>query len=68
MLLSVIHGVINDYYHPELIRLYKRILGDLDFKITSLSNSEYISSNYKKLNYLKFELVYLYLHQLQLSE
>ena len=47
--------VINDYYHPKLIKLYRRILIDLDFEEISLSNSEYIFSNYKKLDYLKFD-------------
>lgn len=55
MLLSVINDVINDYYHPELIKLYRKILIDLDFEVTTLSNSEYIFSNYKKLDYLKFD-------------
>lgn len=51
MLLSVINDVINDYYHPELIKLYKKILIDLDFEVTG----QYILFNYKKLNYLKFD-------------
>ena len=55
MLLSVINDVINDYYHPELIKLYRKILIDLDFKLTSLFNSEYILSNYKKFDNLKFD-------------
>ena len=41
MLLSVINDVINDYYHPELIKLYRKILIDLDFEVTTF-NSEYI--------------------------
>ena len=54
MLLSVINDVINDYYHPELIKLYRKILIDLDFKLP-LFNSKYIFYNYKKFDNLKFD-------------
>lgn len=51
MLLSVINNVINDYYHPELIKLYRKILIDLDFEVTG----QHTLFNYKKLDYLKFD-------------
>ena len=54
MLLSVINDVINDYYHPELIKLYRSILIELGFEENSFSNPEYIFFNYKKLDYLQF--------------
>jgi hypothetical protein len=43
--------VTNDYYHPELIRLYKRILEDLDFKIINFNHVEYICFNFIEYDY-----------------
>ena len=51
MLLSVINDVINDYYHPELIKLYRKILIDLDFEVTG----QHTLFNYKKFDNLKFD-------------
>jgi len=47
--------VIEDYYKPELIKLYRKILEDLDLRVTSFFSSKYIFSGYKKFNYLKFD-------------
>lgn len=52
--MSVIDELINDYCHPELIKLYRSILIELGFEENSFSNPEYIFFNYKKLEYLKF--------------
>ncbi len=54
MLLSL-DEVIKDYYNPELIKLYRRILEDLDFRVASSFSSKYIYSGCKKFNYLKFD-------------
>ena len=50
-----LYEVIEDYYNPELIKLYRKILEDLDFRVTSFFSSKYIFSGYKKFNYLKFD-------------
>ena len=50
-----LYEVIEDYYNPELIKLYRKILEDLDLRVTSFFSSKYIFSGYKKFDYLKFD-------------
>ena len=54
--------VTNDYYHPELIRLYKRILEDLDFKIINHNHVEYICFNFKEYDYINIKIRFNYLN------